>query len=262
MGFVNLELLKWPEAVDLRESGEAIGLIATGALEAHGPHLPLIMDTQHAVVLSREIANRIREPVVVPPVIRLGLSDMFLAFPGTVSITADVMKGLFQAYLEAFERMGITRVAIVSCHSPNMEVAQEFAAEYTASHPDSRVMAWFDNDRFNDVMFTAADGAPPEGPQGEHAGRLETSISLAAFPEGTVAPFDDIVGFTDFEREGWLDELFANGMEALSPIAVLGEPRDATREAGARIVSALADECASWIAEAFGVSVVSAPQAG
>jgi creatinine amidohydrolase len=254
--YVDLELLTWPEARDLGQSGSAIGLIATGALEAHGPHLPVIMDSQHAAALSRRIAEIIEEPVVVPPVIKIGLSDMFSRFPGTISVQKPVFVGMLQAYIEGFERMDIRRVAIVNCHSPNMEVADEVAASYRSKGSSTEVIAWNDNDRFNDVMFVAADGALPEGPQGEHAGRLETSISLATFPEGSVRPFDDVVGFTGFDEPGWVDRLMRDGMDALSSVAVLGTPRGATREAGERIVDALAAECAGWIANAFGVTVV------
>jgi creatinine amidohydrolase/Fe(II)-dependent formamide hydrolase-like protein len=56
-----------------------------------------------------------------------------------------------------------------------------------------------------------------------------------------------------------MERLSADGMKALSPNGVLGRPADATAAAGAAICTALADELAGWIAEAFALDIGRAP---
>ena len=66
-----------------------LGLIPTGAVEQHGPHLPLATDSLVAAELGRRIAERLIEPVVVAPVIPGG-SAHHVGFPGTVTLTEEV----------------------------------------------------------------------------------------------------------------------------------------------------------------------------
>src|SRR5262249_6964067 len=125
--------LKWPEARDLGAAG-AIGLIPTGSLEQHGPHLPVAFDSIDAAALAVAIAERIAEPVVVPPLFVAGLSDHHLAFPGTVSLSPETFGGILTAYVEGLERMGIRRIGIFTAHGGNFAFIEEFGRAYSAEH--------------------------------------------------------------------------------------------------------------------------------
>ena len=60
--------LTWPEAGALRG---AIGLLPCGAVEAHGPHLPLLTDVVIAESAASKTCERLRDSgsdaVVLPP---------------------------------------------------------------------------------------------------------------------------------------------------------------------------------------------------
>ena len=104
--------LTWPEAKAFAGQ-KVLGLIPTGSIGQHGPHLPLATDSLIAVELGRRIADAFVEPVVVAPVVPGGLSDHHLAFPGTVTFSEELFGGVVTAYVEAFERIEIRTSRLV-----------------------------------------------------------------------------------------------------------------------------------------------------
>src|SRR5687768_5641715 len=99
MTFVRMGELTWPKALDVARE-QAVGLIPVGSLEQHGPHLPIAFDSICAEALAAAVAERIMEPVVVPPLFMAGLSDHHLAFPGTVSLSPEAFGAVLTAYVE------------------------------------------------------------------------------------------------------------------------------------------------------------------
>ena len=129
MTYVQMTGLTWPEAEALG-AADALGLIPTGAVEQHGPHLPLGTDCFIAEALANRIAGALEEPVVVAPIVPGGLSTHHLAFPGTVTLPGAAFEGALDAYVAAFERMGIRRVAIFSGHGGNLGFLGRYETAY------------------------------------------------------------------------------------------------------------------------------------
>jgi creatinine amidohydrolase len=251
---IALEELTWKEAEALREQNDAVGLIPTGALEQHGPHLPLGTDFMVAEALARAVAEKLPVPVVVTPALRAGLSDHHLAFPGTVSLSQDSFRGWVDAHIAGLERIGIERVAVFSGHGGNFAFIGELIAEHTSRQGSTRVIAYDDLFGFVRVMDEAARACGLEAPETDvHAGALETSVGLALFA-GLVGDYDGVEGYTAAEP-GWTERIWADGIAALSSTGVLGDPAGATAEAGQAIFDALADELTGWIAREFDIPV-------
>jgi creatinine amidohydrolase len=247
MSFVALETLTWPEAEQLGADG-AIGLIALASLEQHGPHLPLATDSLLGERLAREIATRLAPPVVVVPVVRGGLSTHHLGFPGSVTIPPAAYRELVVSYLEGLERMGVRKVAIFSAHGGNFRFAGELAAGWAG---DSVLAAYDDLNRFLEVSLSATAECGLSLPETDaHAGGIETSMMLAAYPE-LVRPFAEVTGYTAAEP-GWLDRIF-EGLRAVSETGVLGDVRGATPEVGEAVFAALADELAGFFARELSI---------
>jgi creatinine amidohydrolase len=252
VSYIDLRLMTWPDAAEL-EGTDAIGLIPTGALEQHGPHLPMIMDSVHAEELGRRVAELLSVPVVVAPTVRVGLSSHHVAFPGTVTLTPEVFGSLVIAHIEAFERMGIRRVALFSAHGGNFTELGRIAARHADASPETTVVAYDDLQRFIDVFIEAGRSVGLDPPVTDvHAGLLETSVALALFEAGDVRPFQDVEGYTAAEP-GWLERLMSSGIHEVSANGVLGSPAGATAEAGRVLVDALAVELATWVATELGV---------
>ena len=250
MTFIAMEELRWPEAEALRTQTDTVGLIPTGALEQHGPHLPLGTDYMVAEALARTVAEKLPVPVVVTPALRAGLSDHHLTFPGTVSLSQDTFRGWVDAHIAGLERIGIERVAVFSGHGGNFAFIGELAAEHASRPGPTRVIAYDDLLGFVRVMDEAARARGLEAPETDvHAGALETSVGLALF-SALVGDHDDVAGYTAAEP-GWMERIFPDGIAALSSTGVLGDPSGATAAAGQAIFDALADELAGWMAREF-----------
>ena len=250
MTYIAMTQLTWPEAEAVATHG-ALGLIPTGSVEQHGPHLPLGTDSFIAEELGRRIGLAIVEPVVVAPVVPGGLSSHHLAFPGTVTFSEDLFDGALDAYVAAFERMGIEKVAIFSGHGGNLDFLGRYEREHAASGSSVRLIAHHDLGGYVEAMFAGARvGGFEPVPTDIHAGGVETSQGLAAFPE-LVRPFDDVAGYTAAE-EGWLERMLRDGMKSVSPSGVLGDVAPATEEAGERIFAQITDYLVGWIVETLG----------
>jgi creatinine amidohydrolase/Fe(II)-dependent formamide hydrolase-like protein len=244
MSFVPLETLTWPEAERLGSEGAA-GLVALASLEQHGPHLPLATDSLIAERLAREVAERLEGPVVVTPVVRGGLSEHHLAFAGSVTVPPDAYRALVVSFLEGLERMGIERIGVFSAHGGNFGFVGELVAGYEGS---AHLAGYDDLGRFMEVTLEAASARGLDAPETDaHAGGLETSMMLAAYPE-LVRPFDGVSGYATPEP-GWMERTFADGIRALSESGVLGDVTGASAEVGEVLFAALADELAGFFAE-------------
>jgi creatinine amidohydrolase/Fe(II)-dependent formamide hydrolase-like protein len=248
VSFVDMMSLTWPEAEAL-STRRVLGLIPLGAVEQHGPHLPVATDSLIAEHLARRIAESLDESVVVAPVLRGGISTYHLHFPGTVDLPASVVKGVVSAYIASMAQMGIQDIALFSSHGGNFEVIGEIAAE-SSRDAALNVVAYDDLPRYLGIMFSGARRAGLEpGETDTHAGAVETSQALFAFPN-LVRDYRSVAGYTAAEA-GWGKKLMEDGVHTLSETGVFGHPPAATVEAGAAIFDALCEELASWMTKAF-----------
>jgi len=246
MTYVELESLTWPEAERLGANG-ALGLVTLASLEQHGPHLPLATDALLGERLARDVAERLLGPVVVTPVVRGGLSTHHLAFAGSVTVPPDAYRELVVSYLEGLERMGIRKIAVFSSHGGNFGFVRDLEAEYES---EATLVGYSDLGRFLEVMIAAAAELGLDAPETDaHAGGLETSMMLAAYPD-LVRPFDGVHGYTAAEP-GWLQRIFEEGIRPISESGVLGDVRGANREVGDALFAALAEELAGYFTRAL-----------
>ena len=248
MTYVELQDLTWPEAERLGAEG-AVGLVTLASLEQHGPHLPLATDSLLGERLAREVAERLPGPILVTPVVRGGLSTHHLAFAGSVTVPPDAYRSLVVSSLEGLERMGVEKVAIFGSHGGNFGFIRDLVAEYEGR---ATVAGYSDLARYVEVMMVSAAELGLHAPETDvHAGGLETSMMLAAYPD-LVRPFDGVQGYTAAE-EGWLQRVFEEGVRPVSESGVLGDVRGANREAGNAIFDALADEIAGYFTRELGL---------
>jgi hypothetical protein len=137
----------------------------------------------------------------------------------------------------------------------------ELVAAY-ADHPQLRVVAFDDIERYIAVMSAAASSVGLDAPPTDaHAGGLETSQMLFLHGPDRITFAPDLEGYVAAEP-GWLERMATEGIHALSPNGVLGRPAGATVQAGEAICTALADEIAGWMAEELGLQALLGARAG
>ena len=226
-------------------------IVPLGALEQHGPHLPLSTDQIIAEALAYEAAARSGE-CAVAPCLPVGVSPHHLGFAGTASVAAQTMAELQTDVVSSLLNHGFRCAYVVTGHAGNagsMAEAERQLAEAFAG----RVVSFADWPAQRKAVHAAAVamGLDPER-VGTHAGHFETSIMCLLRP--------DLVDSAAAEP-GWIgpavaagETLRSRGMAALSPIGVIGDPTGAGAEAGRAYLDALVEHVASGIARHRGQS--------
>ncbi len=197
-------------------------VVPVGALEAHGPHLPLGADQIQAEATSVALADRL--DALVAPTIAYGCAPAAARFPGTVSLGVGALSDHVAGVLTELARSGVRRLLVLSGHAErgHMAALRDAGERTMRSHPGCRVVVLSDYDFVYELRgkeSPASDG---------HAGLLETSRLLALAPETVGA--DRPVG-------AYRHSPFVPGPASVDdwPESVIGDPRPANRELGERI---------------------------
>jgi creatinine amidohydrolase len=111
-------------------------VLPLGSTEQHS-HLRLTVDC----ILPERVAADAAEPLGVPvfPVVPYGVTPYFREFPGSISLKVETHLRLVGDILEGMAHSGFRRILIVNGHGGN-NAAQQFAIEWAADHPGSRVL--------------------------------------------------------------------------------------------------------------------------
>lgn len=211
-------------------------IVPVGALEAHGPHLPLGADQIQAESTAEALATRIG--ALVAPTLPYGSCAGTRPFPGTVSLSIGTLSHLVRELLEELARTGVRRVLVLSGHAAqgHMAALREGAEEAVRAVPALRVAVLSDYDFVYELrgkLSPATDG---------HGGLLETSRVMAMRPEA--------VG-TDRPKVEYRYSRFRVGDPTVEewPESVIGDTGPATSELGQRIQAHVLDRLETTVRE-------------
>ena len=167
--------LTWRQAKE-RIKEVDIALLPVGAIEQHGPHLPLDTDAFDADYLARRVAQACSDPrpLVLAP-ISYGVSYHHDDFNGTISISNDTLAKLVYEIGISVSRNGIKKLVIINGHGGNSP-ALNYAAQLI--NRDAHIFVCVDTGETSDVDIYQII----ETPNDVHAGEIETSTGLAARP--------------------------------------------------------------------------------
>jgi creatinine amidohydrolase len=192
----------WPD-VDAADRGVLI--VPLGALEQHGPHLPLDTDTALASHVAEQVHQR-RPGSGLAPALPYGSSGEHADFPGTLSIGTAVLAAVLIELVRDATRWW-PAVLVVNGHGGNLDALNQ-AQQLCDS--EGRALA---------VTHLALPGMDA------HAGRSETSLMSHLDPH-RVRVIDAMAGRTEPITE-LLESLRRNGVRAVSENGVLGDPEQA-----------------------------------
>ncbi|MGA7922636.1 MAG: creatininase family protein [Thermoplasmata archaeon] len=162
-------------------------ILPVGALEAHGPHLPLAADQIQAEATADALARRVHG--LVAPTIPYGSSPGARRFPGTVSLSLAQLSAYAYEVLREFLRMGARRVLVLSGHAErgHMAALREAADRAMTEVASARIVVLSD---YEFVYELRGQLAPPTD---GHAGLLETSRVMHV--GGSVGPERPVVAY-------------------------------------------------------------------
>lgn len=224
--------LTWPEA-QARFKKVDVALLPVGAIEQHGPHLPLDTDAFDAEYLAGKVAEACSDPKpFVLPLIPYGVSYHHENFAGTISIQNETLAKFVYDIGMGVARNGITKLVIINGHGGNAATLH-FAAQMI--NRKTRIFTCVDTGETSDTDVNRI----AETDNDVHAGEIETSTSLAVRPElvrmdkaaRAVPRFSS--RYLEFSSKRSVD--WYARTEKISKSGVMGDPTKATREKGERM---------------------------
>ncbi|MFD8387517.1 creatininase family protein [Streptomyces sp. NPDC059679] len=241
MSELRIERLTSPDIASAIASGMRTAVLPLGATEQHGAHLPMSVDSDHADRLGVLVAERLGDALVLPTV-RIGCSSHHLGFAGTLSLRAETLEAICADCCASLATHGFRRVLIFSAHIGNYPVLGDIEPKLAARLPSGLdVIAFADSAAVLRAWRDAAQRVAGLADHvGGHADVAESSIMLAVRPD-VVRNDRAAAGFTGSMDEGLLARVFTDGVKAVAPSGVLGDPRGMSSELGFACLTAVAD---------------------
>jgi creatinine amidohydrolase len=230
----NFAYLNWKQ-VDALPRDATLLVLPAAAIEQHGHHLPLATDTLiNNLLLGHALEKLPAElPVYALPPLHYGKSNEHIGFAGTLALSASTFMAVVRDLGASLSGAGFQRLVLYNTHGGNTALIDVMARDLRAE--------------FGLRTFTlqGAGGASFEGlsPQerayGFHAGEVETALLLASVPELVDRSAYTVHYIAEVTKPELLlpengPATFAWLTRDLAPSGVMGDPRPATAENGAR----------------------------
>ena len=214
-----------------------IAVLPVGAVEQHGPHLPLLTDTILATGVAGRIADRIGGWLL--PAIAYGDAWTAEGWAGTLSLTPSTLQATVEDIGRGVKRLGLAGLVTVNGHFGNrgsIALAARTLAEsgLPVLHLD-----------YPGLEAAAAEYcvSKPAGPGFYHADEVETSMMLALAPE--VVRMDKAVAeYPTFPPEFGREPM---QLRNFNSSGVFGDPRPATAATGEKIIARVVAESVGQI---------------
>jgi len=229
---IELAASSWAQVRDHIADGKTIAVLPFGALEQHGPHLPLSTDTVQAVGVATRVAEHF-DALLLPPV-HYGETWDNGGFPGTVSLSAATVAAICVDLAASVRSFGVTTLVIVNGDYGNRAPIHAAVAQIVAGGFDALVLDYPGLVEIGDRVKET----PWAWPGLCHADELETSMVLRLAPElvqpELYAPFYPEMPADFGQRPIRFD--------TLSPSGVFGDPRPSTAEKGEQIIAFVVEQ--------------------
>lgn len=224
-----------------------------GAIEQHGPHLPVATDACIAQEMARGGMEKLDGsfPALLLPLSCVGGSDEHLAYPGTLTHSAETLIRNWTEIGDSVRRAGVRKIVFINAHGGQPQIMDIVARDLRVRHGMLAVTCnWW-------RMGLPEDLVPDrEVRHGIHGGTVETSVMLHLRPdlvrmdraEDFVPAMVEIEG--ECERLQYLGDVgIAWQAQDIHPAGVAGNAAAATPEIGRAIVDHVTGAFATLVAE-------------
>ena len=251
---VLMQEMSWMAFAGHMQRGTPV-LLAVGATEQHGHHMPLGVDAYLPMAVAVGVAKEVG--AIVAPVVSYGFKSQPKmgggpAFPGTTSLDAGTLIATVRDILRDLVRHGARRIAVINGHYENqmftieaIELARRDAAALGIGDVTIFRCEYWDFTRASVLAKLFPHGFP--GYALEHAAILETSMMLHLRPDlvdVSKLAKEDAARFPPYEtfpvRDGWVP-----------PSGVLSPADSATAEKGRLLMENYVADIAAALRKEF-----------
>ena len=236
---------------------DPVAVLPIGAIEQHGPHLPLAVDTdinQGLVSRTVELLSETALPVLFLPTMPIGKSTEHLDYPGSLSFSAQTLIAMWMEIGACVAASGVRRLVFFNSHGGQVAPMDIVAR-------DLRVMHNLLTFSCNWFGLGLPDGliSDHENRHGIHAGELETSMMLHLQKskchmdkaQNFRSQIEDLnadtkhLGLGPGGKLGWK-------VGDLNPYGACGDAANATAETGKSAVDYVAERFVEMLGEVHG----------
>lgn len=214
-----------------------IAFLPLGAVEQHGPHLPLGTDIYLADDYTRRVADRVDG--VVLPAVPFGYSWVWQDLPGTITVGHRTLGAYLTDVIASVERSGFGMLVLIDGHESNTTIMKHVVRDY-AAHSDFPVVRLF-YPRMAELRSEILSSETWYGMI--HACEFETSLMLDSRPE-LVDMSRAVREYPDFSDD------YHYGAEQLGNISdsgVYGDATLATQDKGRKLFERFVDEAVAIV---------------
>lgn len=242
-----LPYLSWHQIRDLPGLDQTVVIQPVGAIEQHGPHLPVAVDAAIATHITGRALSLLDDqiPAYALPPLCYGKSNEHWHFPGTITLSATTLIAVLTEVAESLYRSGFRKLVLLNAHGGQPQVMEIVARDLHQRYEDFWVFphfVWRAPHRAGQLL------SPQEKAHGIHAGDAETSVMLSLLPDQVdmkkaVKEYPpELPPDSRLSLEGKLP--FAWMTRDLSHSGVIGDATIATPEKGDEIVESVAQ---GWV---------------
>jgi creatinine amidohydrolase len=238
-----------PEIAELaREDPNATAVLNIGAIEQHGPHLPLLTDTLNGMeVLGAALARLPADALVLAlPPTNLGKSEEHRDFPGTLSYRTETLRMILLDIATSVARSGFKKLLLYGTHGGNVGVIDDYFRDLRIQ-TGLRIFKIHSGSLGNVPGLISSD----EAAVAMHAGDSETSMVRFLAPElvhmeraeGYVYDLNPDIGYSfkgNEVIEAWVTS-------DLSPTGAIGNPHLSSPEKGRILFEAMVKRLAELL---------------
>jgi creatinine amidohydrolase len=161
----------------------AVAVLPTAAIEQHGPHNPVGLDTMCCMAVARRAADAAGPDLnaIVCPPLHFGSSHHHLPWPGVLTLTSRTFGVVLYELLDSLRMMGFRRTLILNGHGGNEFLIQQTARDFVLAFREMHVVAG----SYWNIARAALEAIPHDGEFSipGHAGSFETSLMLHLDPD-------------------------------------------------------------------------------
>ncbi|NEO28167.1 MAG: creatininase family protein [Kamptonema sp. SIO4C4] len=239
--------LTWEEIEQMPDKENVVIVQPIGAIEQHGPHLPLVVDAAIATgILGKALSQLNPEiPAYSLPPLYYGKSNEHWHFPGTITLSAETLLSVLKEMADSIYRAGFRKLVFINGHGGQPQILDIVARDLHQEYGDFLVFPLFAWKVPNDAEALIT---PKELELGIHAGDAETSIMLSLLPEQVKSDRvlceypPTLPAGSLLSVEGQLP--FAWVTQDLTRSGVIGDATTASKEKGDRLLASVA---AGWV---------------